>query len=105
MPDEDQSESPSVGNWLFLVGCTAWVMADHAAAFLGLAPCPICQGRPLAPKVYCTGCDRTGLDGKYHFPGLNVDECPNEDWCDEEWSQLRPHLAPRPRTARSTTAA
>ena len=45
-----------------LEGCTAWTMAAHALACAGLAPCPVCKGRTLAPAEYCAGCDRLGAD-------------------------------------------
>lgn len=67
-------------DWIFLEGCEAWIMSAHAAAFLGLGPCPVCHGGELRRKHYCSGCDRTGLDGLATFPGLDVDECPNPDW-------------------------
>jgi hypothetical protein len=66
--------------WSFLDGCEAWDMASHAAAFLGMAPCPICHNGRLRRKHYCSGCDRTGLDRRATFPGLGVDQCPDPEW-------------------------
>lgn len=74
---EDRRCGPS---FIFLEGREAWEMAAHAAAFLGIGDCPICQGKPLRGKRYCLGCDRTGLDRRATFPGLGVDQCPDPEW-------------------------
>lgn len=66
--------------FIFIAGCTSWEMAPHAAAFLGIGLCPICEGGDLRRKHYCLGCDRTGLDGRITFPGLEVDEAPDPEW-------------------------
>lgn len=69
-----------ITDWVYLQGCEPWDMASHAAAFLGLGPCPICKGLPLKKSRYCLGCDRTGLDGKVEFAGLDIDSCPDPDY-------------------------
>jgi len=79
--DLDTVESPPVDTpWIYLEGCVAWSMDRHAAAYLGISPCPVCGGQPPRRKCYCLGCDRTGLDDKATFPGLKVDERPDPEW-------------------------
>ena len=77
------------GGWILLGGCNAWVMTDHAAARLGFGACPVCRGLPLAPKMYCIGCDRSGLDGRVTFPGLDPDEARDPEWSPPEWVEVR----------------
>ena len=71
--------------------CCRWAtdIVGHALAVAGFEACPICHGRDLAPKQYCLGCDRCGLDG-VEFPGLKVDEARD---------RLRPVVRLRTRSA------
>lgn len=68
-----------------LVGIAdAWSMFEHARAFLGLAPCPECHGRPLGRLEYCLACDRAGIDLLgLELPGLAVDSHPDQAWLEE----------------------
>jgi hypothetical protein len=79
--------------WIFLEGCNPWTMEEHGYARLGLAPCPVCEGKTLGRKVYCLGCDRTGLDGKVTFPGLGVDEASDPDWDESDWIETGRQVA------------
>lgn len=66
--------------WVYMEGREPWSMVDHARAFQGLAPCPVCNDAPLKRTRYCAGCDRTGLDGRVAFPGEPVNSRPNPDY-------------------------
>jgi hypothetical protein len=89
-------------DFIFLEGLQPWDMVAHAMHWIGQSPCPVCDDerfggsrdqaerdpldggpsrtRRRSRKTYCLGCDRTGLDGKVEFAGLDVDSCPNPDW-------------------------
>lgn len=77
----DRFEAPrSDDSWIWLGGLRPWEMHEHAAAYLGLEPCPVCEGGTLRRKSYCLGCDATGLDGVADFPGADIDAYPDPDW-------------------------
>jgi hypothetical protein len=114
--DDFEAPAPSPGDlgWVFLAGCLPWSMIDHARAFLGEAPCPVCRGGDLARSRYCLACDRTGRDGRINFGGLPVGSCPDPDWKAEatayqpapglaggtgKQTKLRRGLRPRKKTA------
>lgn len=87
--DMDDFEAPGdLTGWVFLYGLNPWSMFEHAEARLGLAPCPVCDGGSPRRRCYCLGCDRTGLDGKVAFPGLEVDEASDPDWSGADWTEL-----------------
>lgn len=85
-------------DWIFLEGCEAWTMAEHALAHVGRGPCPICKSNPKNRRGarYCSGCDKTGLDGKVSFPGLRPGQVMNEEWLEEYPEEGTHHTAYRP---------
>jgi hypothetical protein len=68
---------------VFLGGLRAWTMVEHAATFLHMQTCSVCEGLPLIRRSYCLGCDRCTLDGRVAYPGLGVDEAPDPTWTAE----------------------
>lgn len=83
---------------IFLEGSVAWSMSDDFATRLGMEPCRACGGRDLRRNEYCARRDRSGLDGRVIFPGLKVDERPDQDY--EAEPEPRPVPAPTARKAR-----